>query len=442
MTVLKKVRLRLTLLCTGVTALILFLISLAYLLVAESNLKNNQFQSFQDDIKTILGNLESQQVITHDWLAKLEAGNRYLVFLRDNGVSLLYESLNETEDRELLYQTVTAFYEEHKTEEVSSRYASYHTEFTFPDTVPFLSMGKDRYYVSYCYIPKNQGQLEAYILRSLTPVYDQIYRQRFLFCLIDVLAVSLLYCFFRYFVKLMLRPVAESQEKQNLFIAAASHEFRTPLAVIMSCVSAMKEDESRTFDVRPDFYGILENETDRMSRLIDDMLFLTNRQNPNQQLQLKDYELETLLLKCYEAFERMALEKKVAIHIRLPEDPMPPCHCDPERISQLLAILAHNAVSYTDAGGEITFSAWYGNGCHSIVVADTGIGIRDADKKKIFNPFYRVDIARNRKGHFGLGLGIASEIVKAHNGSISVEDTPGRGSTFVVRLPHRGKVLG
>jgi len=204
----------------------------------------------------------------------------------------------------------------------------------------------------------------------------------------------------------------------------------------------MKEDESRTFDVRPDFYGILENETDRMSRLIDDMLFLTNRQNPNQQLQLKDYELETLLLKCYEAFERMALEKKVAIHIRLPKDPMPPCHCDPERISQLLAILAHNAVSYTDAGGEITFSAWYSNGCHSIAVADTGIGIRDADKKKIFNPFYRVDIARNRKGHFGLGLGIASEIVKAHKGSISVEDTPGGGSTFEVRLPHRGKVLG
>lgn len=434
MTILKKVRVRLTLLCTGVTTLILFLISGAYLLLAESNLKDNQFKSFQNDIKTITSNLESQSIITYDWLAKLEAGDRYLVFLKDNDVSLLYENRQENEDRESLYQSVKTYYEENQTKDVSSYYSTYHEEFTFAGETTFPIIKKNHYYVSYCYIPKGQGHLEAYILKPLQPMYTQIYSQRALFAILGVLAVFLLFCFFLYLVKLMLKPVEENQKKQNLFVAAASHEFRTPLAVIMSCLSAMRNPSGCSTDTSLDFLEIMEGETERMSHLINDMLLLTNQHNPNHQLQIEDCELETLLLKCYEGFEQMAMDKKISFHIQLPEDPMPLCYCDPEKISQLLAILSHNAISYTEPGGKITFSAKYRNSHHYIWVVDTGIGILDEDKKKIFEQFYRVDNARSKKNHFGLGLSIAMEIVMAHKARLTVTDTPGGGSTFLVRL--------
>jgi len=432
MRVLKEVRLRLTLLCTGITALIFLLISIAYLAVAETNLRDNQYSSFQNDIDTIVDNLDQQNIITHDWLAKLEAGGRYIIFLKDNGSDLYYETLKQHQNRKKLYESVKTYYESTDPADLSTRYSAYHTEFTYTEQTSLTK--RERYFVSYCYFPTTQGKLEAYILKPLEAVYGQIYKQRLLFCAINIAGVLLLFTFYYYFVKRMLRPVAESQEKQNSFIAAASHEFRTPLAVILSSVSAMKDNGSWSRETKPDFCGIIEDETVRLSHLINDMLFLTNGKNPSARLQKENCELETLLLKCFESFEQLALDKEIRMDIRLPDTPMPYCTCDGEKMIQLLAILIHNAISYTDTGGMIVLKAWYKSNHHYVLVSDTGIGIKDEHKKKVFEQFYRVDRARSKKDHFGLGLSIAREIVNAHQGNIRIEDTPGGGSTFVVKL--------
>lgn len=141
----------------------------------------------------------------------------------------------------------------------------------------------------------------------------------------------------------------------------------------------------------------------------------------------------------------MAKEKNIALSISLPETPMPACKCDSERIAQVLTILVHNALSYTEVKynnqpegavkkGKVLIKGEYKDNHHYFSVIDNGIGIPDEEKKNIFERFYRVDNSRSKKDHFGLGLCIALEIVNEHHGSIQVLDSTGGGSTFVVKL--------
>ena len=172
-----------------------------------------------------------------------------------------------------------------------------------------------------------------------------------------------------------------------------------------------------------------------MSSLINDMLTLSNSDNHNFPIRPKEAELDTLLMNTYEAFEPLARKHSLTLGITLPESTVPACMADAERISQVLSILLHNAISYTPSGGRIDLSLLYIKNRFSLIVADTGIGIPDEDKKKIFDRFYRAEKSRSTKGHFGLGLSIASEIVRLHHGTITVTDRPGGGSIFTVMLP-------
>ncbi len=118
--------------------------------------------------------------------------------------------------------------------------------------------------------------------------------------------------------------------------------------------------------------------------------------------------------------------------------PLPRLSCDPDRIAQVLSILLHNAVSYTPENGFVSLSLTCRQdrkNLFEITVSDTGVGIPDSDKKRIFSRFYRAEKSRSTKGHFGLGLSIAYEIISAHHGRISVQDNLPCGSVFVVRLP-------
>ena len=130
----------------------------------------------------------------------------------------------------------------------------------------------------------------------------------------------------------------------------------------------------------------------------------------------------------------MADAKHIQIIVSLPEEPLPDCICDSERIIQVLTIFLHNAVSYTPEGGKIFLSADYMNKHYEIKISDTGVGISDEEKTKIFDRFYRSEKARSDKNHFGLGLSIAYDIITAHHGSIKVTDTPGGGTTFLILL--------
>lgn len=460
----KKVHLRLTLLCTGITGIILICMTFFYLLVAETNLKTNYYYSFESDVQSIIYNLENQTIISYEWLSKLEADGKYSIYLEDNDQPLLYGNIVENESRkELLANIKDKYASTLETESVnSSTLTSFHKEFTYTGTNAFLAINRKEYYVSYGKISKEHGFIKVYILCSLKNLYRQIYMQRALFAFINLSALTALFFFSWHFTNRLLKPIEENQKKQVQFIAAASHELRTPLTVILSSVSALKKlskedakqlaSDNSSFETdtlnEKNFCQIIEGEANRMSRLVSDMLLLANGDNQTYSIQLKETEADTLLLNCYEAFEMMAKEKQIALSILLPEAPMPPCKCDPQRIAQVLAILVHNALSYTEVKyeakempdnspiekGRVLLKGEYKDNHHYFSVIDNGIGIPDEEKKNIFERFYRVDTSRSKKDHFGLGLCIALEIIKEHHGSIQVLDTKGGGSTFVVKL--------
>lgn len=431
----RKVHLRLTILFTGITAAIMIIMSFGYLYISEKNLYQNQYNSFKNDINTISTNLESQSVITMEWLSKMETQNNYIFFLLDNDVPFLYNQLSNSHDayNEDLLQESIDFYQnmfmfsDTENSAFSSPYISHHLQFQFTSA----STNED-YFCGVIEIERSASLLQVIILSSLRQLEKQIFDQRIRFIAIDCAAIFLLTLFSWIFTGKLLKPIIENQQKQIQFVASASHELRTPLAVILSSAECCKNAPA---DEQSGFIKNICQEGMRMAALINDLLTLSGSDNHQFSIQLKPSELDTLLINSYEAFEPLAKEKSIAFSLELPENTIPLCLMDANRISQVVSILLHNAISYTPESGKIMVSLSHKKNSFKISVKDSGIGISDEDKKKIFDRFYRVEKSRNTKDHFGLGLSIAYEIVSAHHGTISVADAFPSGSVFTITLP-------
>lgn len=429
----KKVHFRLTLLCTAFTGVIVIMMTLLYLHVSESNMRENHYYSFQNDSNNIINSLRDQSVLSNSYLSSLEAGGRYLIFMEDNGSPLLYGNIIENEERTRLLNLVKEYYQ--STYKVNSAadagtISSYHFDFIYSLPENSFSAGSD-FYVCVAYLPTANGNLTAYILSPVSSFYRQLLNQRILFALINLFALILFYLFFYRLTAYLLKPVVQGAKIQNSFIASASHELRTPLSVILSCAALIPESTS---EKQEQFCHTIRQEGGVMKRLLSEMLSLADFDVRGMELSKEACELDTLILNCVETFESMAKEKRIKLTPLLPDNPIPACLCDKNRIKQLLSILIHNAISYTDEGGSIKVGIQYANKYFIISVADTGIGISDEDKKRIFERFYRADTSHNAKEHFGLGLSIAQTIVIQHHGKLRVTDTKGGGSTFTVEL--------
>lgn len=431
----KKVHLQLTILCTGITAAIMIIMSLAYLYISENSLYRNQYHSFKNDMNTIATNLGQQSVITMEWLSKMETQSSYTFFVLDNGIPFLYNqltSLSDSSQADLLDECLEIYHNNYKIQTVKdndSLSGIYHLEFEFTS-----GTNEKDYFCGVINKDTHSSSLMIIVLSSLKSLEKQIFDQRIRFILIDVAALFLLTIFSFLFTGRLLKPVIENQQKQIQFVASASHELRTPLAVILSSAECCKNSSEKEKD---GFLKNIVNEGLRMSRLIDDMLTLSGSDSQQFSIQIKPSELDTLLINSYEAFEPLAKEKSITLSLKLPENTLPLCACDPNRISQVVSILLHNAISYTNEHGKIQISLSYIKNCFHISVMDNGIGISNEDKSRIFDRFYRAEKSRSTKDHFGLGLSIAYEIVTSHHGSISVQDAPDGGSLFTVILPEK-----
>ena len=180
---------------------------------------------------------------------------------------------------------------------------------------------------------------------------------------------------------------------------------------------------------------IARKEGRRLARLTGDLLTLARSDARTFTANFGTAELDTIILDCFEAFTPRAAEKNIRISVELPDDTVSAENVDSERIKQVVAILTDNAISYTPEGGTIKLSLETTPKENIIKVTDSGDGIPDDRKEKIFERFFRADDSRTDGSHFGLGLCIAKELVDLHSGSIFVTDAEGGGSTFTVILP-------
>lgn len=425
----RRLRLRLTVVCTAVTGLILLAMACAALAVGRAQLTARAEAAFESEVNAICYHLRGQTVVDHTWIAQTEAGGLTL-YLELSGAPVLYPPGQTDPERAAL----VALAREKALE-----------AFAFDLSVPpdgafqqerqmfqFQDGAGQRFRAAAVRIPQEQGWIGLLVLRSMAGEEREVLIQCAAVFSFAALALVMLAVFAWLFTRRAMRPLEESRRRQTEFIAAASHELRSPLAVIHASLSAAGDapDEKRRH-----FLSLADGECMRMSRLVGDMLSLANADSGSWSICREETEPETLLLDSAEHFEGRAGEKGIRLLAELPEEPLPRCQWDRQRISQLLSILLDNAVSYTPPGGVIRLSARQEGNWIRLRVADTGPGIPDEEKARVFTRFYRADQARTGREHYGLGLCIALEIVQLHGGKIMVEDGETGGAVFSVWLP-------
>ena len=219
------------------------------------------------------------------------------------------------------------------------------------------------------------------------------------------------------------------------FVANVSHEFKTPLTAIQGFAETLLAGAMDDPQHRVRFLQIILEHSRRLARLTDDLLELSKMDADRLALEVDRLSASQLVQSCIETTQRVANEKHLRFSINLPQC-LPDVAADRRRIAEVLQNLLDNAIQYTPAGGEIVVSASAGGQEVTFTVSDTGIGIPQVDQPRIFERFYRVDVARSREvGGTGLGLSIAKHLVEAHGGRIWVESEVGRGSQFHFTVP-------
>ena len=230
-------------------------------------------------------------------------------------------------------------------------------------------------------------------------------------------------------IRRMLQPVQASFDRQKQFVWDASHEFKTPLAVI----SANAEVLAR--EIGPNEYlGYIQSEVKRTDGLVQSLLTLARMDRGTVVAELKRFDLSQALLGVALPFESTAFESGKTLETDVPEGVW--YRGDEGMIQQLAVILLSNALKYSDEGGLIRLSLARKNRGAVITVYNTGAGIAPENLERIFDRFYREDLSHNGEvAGNGLGLAIARTIVQAHRGHIRAESEPGRSATFIVTLP-------
>ncbi|MBF0786776.1 cell wall metabolism sensor histidine kinase VicK [Streptococcus sp. 19428wC2_LYSM12] len=232
---------------------------------------------------------------------------------------------------------------------------------------------------------------------------------------------------------------AKEERERRLFVSNVSHELRTPLTSVKSYLEAL-DDGALTDPVAPSFVKVSLDETNRMMRMISDLLSLSRIDN---QVSSADVELinftafVTFILNRFEQMKSQQDTGKEYVIVRDYQITPIWIEIDTDKMTQVMDNILDNAIKYSPDGGKITFSMKTTDSQLIVSISDEGLGIPKADLPRIFDRFYRVDKARSRaQGGTGLGLAIAKEIVKQHKGFIWAKSEYGHGSTFTIVLPY------
>lgn len=232
----------------------------------------------------------------------------------------------------------------------------------------------------------------------------------------------------------------KEERERRLFVSNVSHELRTPLTSVKSYLEAL-DDGALSEPVAPDFVKVSLNETNRMMRMVTDLLSLSRIDNETSQL---DIELTnftafiTFILNRFDKIKSQSQEDTKKYEL-IREYPITPIwvEIDTDKMTQVIDNILNNAIKYSPDGGKIRVGMKTTDAQLIISISDEGLGIPKKDLPRIFDRFYRVDKARSRaQGGTGLGLAIAKEIVKQHKGFIWAKSEYGKGSTFTIVLPY------
>ncbi len=230
----------------------------------------------------------------------------------------------------------------------------------------------------------------------------------------------------------------KEERERRLFVSNVSHELRTPLTSVKSYLEAL--DEGALYEpVAPDFIKVSLDETNRMMRMVTDLLHLSRIDNATSHLDVELINFTAFITFILNRFDKMRAQDQEKKYELVRDYPITSVwiEIDTDKMTQVIDNILNNAIKYSPDGGKITVSMKTTDDQMILSISDQGLGIPKEDLPKIFDRFYRVDKARSRaQGGTGLGLAIAKEIIKQHNGFIWAKSEYGKGSTFTIVLPY------
>ncbi len=275
---------------------------------------------------------------------------------------------------------------------------------------------------------------KLYVGKDVTALYSGLQKATYAQIVLGFVALLIASAIGYYMAGRAIIPLKEAYDKQKQFAADASHELRTPLAVLMSSAELLLADPSIKNPFLRQVLEDVKSEVKKMTNLVSELLMVARSDNNALKVKIQRIDLAEILGQVVRTMAPIA-EKK---NIRLVGENFNKImiNADEQKIKQLAIILVDNAIKYTLDGGTVLVEMGDSDGKRAVFsVMDSGIGIAEEDLDKVFERFYRVDKARSREmGGNGLGLAIASEIIKIHEGKISVASKLGEGTKFTVEL--------
>ena len=230
----------------------------------------------------------------------------------------------------------------------------------------------------------------------------------------------------------------KEERERRLFVSNVSHELRTPLTSVKSYLEALDEG-ALTEPVAPDFIKVSLDETNRMMRMVTDLLHLSRIDNATSHLDVELINFTAFITFILNRFDKMKSQDEDKKYELVRDYPITSVwiEIDTDKMTQVIDNILNNAIKYSPDGGKITVNMKTTDDQMILSISDQGLGIPKEDLPKIFDRFYRVDKARSRaQGGTGLGLAIAKEIIKQHKGFIWAKSEYGKGSTFTIVLPY------
>ena len=398
---LKQLRKKLTLLSAALTGCVVLLCCVASFLFVREQYLREKDAAFHLTVQRIETQWQIDGALTAPWLeAALEEGD-YHAALWENGIPLRYPNTEPETAAALLTETNESEY------------------FLLPD-----------YRVGDLRFPFSRGERRLCIWASRAQETKDLLRIGLLFGLLAVGSLALVAWLSWIVAGRSVKPVQAAMDQQDRFVADASHELRSPLTVLKSSLSQLREQPELAQRDLP----MLEQQVDRMQSLVENLLMLSGGA-ANRGVTLEPVASDTLLIEFADSMLPLAKQAKVHLEVELPDEAVPRVLGQEALLRRLLSILTENALRFAPEDTDVTLKlSLVSRGCE-ISVSDHGPGIPDGEKEKIFDRFYRGSESRTDSEHFGLGLSVAAQIAELHHTQIRVLDTPGGGADFRFQLP-------
>lgn len=409
-------------------AILTFVVMMAFFIVLWMN-KESSKELFLQYFDMALTKLRQESVVDRGWLKDMEE-NRGILELWDNGQPFVILGDEKTEkEKELLAACV----EKGAKVKIVPRQKPVVKGEAISEILELRGSRGEKYFGKIGVVRVKDGYRGLVYLWRYSRPWEDMGKPFLWFLLFDILGIGALYAFNCRFIGRILEPVEKSRKQQNEFIAAASHELRSPLAVMKVNLAAAESMPGE----QENFIKIMKKECDRLSGLTEDLLLLAAADTGRWQAEKERMDTEGLLIEIYESWQMVFKKRGIELLLKFPADTLPEVLGDRKWCFQIVSILLSNALRFSGEGSRVVLRGEADEEKKELklLVEDHGKGVPKELQEKIFERFYQADEARGEKEHFGLGLSIAREMAVLQGGSLFCTETEGGGATFVFSLP-------